>query len=91
VEEYRSSIGADKERFESLTQTEQQQMHPQAYQALQNYTALEDVVETLNRVNSDLLSYSGQIEHHELAQKPEPNIHLEQEYEDEAKRQNLSP
>jgi hypothetical protein len=91
VEEYRSAIGADKDQFESLTQADQQHMNPQAYQALQNYNALEDVIETLNRVNGDLMDYSGQLEHQKLEQMPEPNVELNQTYDDGPKRQNLSP
>jgi hypothetical protein len=91
VEEYRSAIGADKDQFESLTQADQQHMNPQAYQALQNYNALEDVIETLNRVNGDLSDYSGQLEHQSLEQKPEPNVELNQTYDNGPKRQNLSP
>jgi hypothetical protein len=91
VEEYRSAIGADKDHFESLTQADQQLMNPQAYQALQNYNALEGVVETLNRVNGDLMDYSGQIEHQALSKKPEKPVHLEQEYDNGPTRQNLSP
>jgi hypothetical protein len=91
VEEYRSAIGADKEQFESLTQADQQHMNPQAYQALQNYNALEGVIESLNRVNGDLMDYSGQLEHQRLEQKPEVNVQLEQTYDDGPTRQNLSP
>lgn len=91
VEEYRSAIGADKEEFESLTQADQQHMNPQAYQALQNYNALESVIETLNGVNGDLMDYSGQLEHQKLEQMPEPNVQLEQTYDDGPTRQNLSP
>lgn len=91
VEEYRSAIGADKEQFESLTQADQQLMNPQAYQTLQNYNALEGVIETLNRVNGDLMDYSGQLEHQKLDQQPETNIQLKQTYDNGPKRQNLSP
>jgi argininosuccinate lyase len=91
VEEYRSAIGADKEQFESLTQADQQHMFPLAYQALQNYNTLEDVIETLNRVNGDLMDYSGEQEHQKLKQSPEPNIELNETYDNEPTRQNLSP
>lgn len=68
AETYRSFVGGDKDQFESVAPLEQQQMNPQAAQSFQDYHTLDQVIDTLQEMNANLMDYSQRIEHEMLNQ-----------------------
>lgn len=59
---YRSTIGDQKEKFESLPQTDQQAANPVAYSALQTFKQEQGIRDLLTQLNGSLMSVSTSLE-----------------------------
>lgn len=62
VNMYRSSVGTSKEEFEKASDTEQQTMNMTAYQSLQTYRQVEQLLDQFHQLNSHLMDLSHQLE-----------------------------
>jgi uncharacterized protein YoxC len=81
IQTYRATLGETKSSFESLATDKQYGENPQAFQSLQEYKAIEQLDDTLGKINGNLMDVSHQLESHYNTQHPPAPFDLEEKLE----------
>jgi hypothetical protein len=72
AEEYRKRIGHSKDSFEKLTNTQQKQENPVAFEYFSTFHLLGQMADMLSLLSSVLMDASGELEKRVRAAKPDP-------------------
>jgi DNA repair ATPase RecN len=62
AEQYRYSLGTNKEQFETFTASIQQQTNPAAFQLFQTYHTLDQLHNLLAQISGNFMDYSAELE-----------------------------
>ncbi|WP_274650722.1 hypothetical protein [Paenibacillus humicola] len=72
AQRYRQQIGSDKDRFEKLPETIQQQQAPAAFGWKNAFHRMTSCLDELDRIKASLLDWEGELERRELKRKGVP-------------------
>jgi chromosome segregation ATPase len=74
AESYRSLLGAEKEHFESLDDSEQQRVNPPAYASKQAFHSISRLEDVFSLISADLMNLNGELEHRTLNNQKIPDV-----------------
>lgn len=91
AEVYRQAAGAEKEKFETLTRSQQENSNPEAFRHKENFQSLVTLKDLLAAANGDLMDISTTLEDNILKQQHTPDIKLNDVYDHDPAPPTLSP
>jgi hypothetical protein len=92
ADRYRMQAGENKDQFEELTDSLQQQTNPIAYESKMTFHVLDQIKDRLSEIGAELMDMRGQVEHQAVEQlRNQADIGSVPDYDNDPAKSSLSP